>query len=163
MQQAVAQYLKTASGTDRPTTSQVKAAAEVAQAIDLHATVAHPDTGTEVPFASLTGEQRAATLAENVSTGTHERMQRQQQHIEESKLQANASGRGGWTDWVMNYAQQSLTDTQELRIVVKRDAAGNAQATALVVDSETHATVAYGDAATYLKKAVMNLVEEVRG
>ena len=162
-QQAVAQFLKSVTGSEHPTTSQVKAAAEVAQAIDLHATVAHPDTGAEVPYAALTGEQRAATLAENVSTGTHERMQRQQQHIEDKKLEADKTGRGGWADWVMTYAQQSLSETQELRIVVKREPSGNAKATCLIVDSETHATVAYGDAAPYLKKAVMNLVEEVKG
>ncbi|MFC4638548.1 hypothetical protein [Deinococcus hohokamensis] len=130
---------------------------------DAHATVQHPDTGAEVPLHTLTGEQRAAAIAENVSTGTHERLQRQKQHIEESKLQANSSGRGGWTDWCMSYAQQSLTDTQELRIVIKRDPRGNPKAQALVVDTETHATVACGDSAHWLKKAVMNLVEEVKG
>lgn len=41
-QQAVAQFLRSVTGTEHPTTSQVKAAAEVAQAIDLHATVARP-------------------------------------------------------------------------------------------------------------------------
>lgn len=163
LQVAVATYLKAATGSERPSTSQVRAAAEVAAAIDAHGTVAHPDTGAEVPFHALTGEQRAAALAENVTTGTHERMQRQQQHIQAS-VQANTStGRGGWTDWCLTYAQQHLTDTQELRIVVRRDEAGNPYAEAKVVDTETHATVAFGDRAPYLKKAVMNLVEEVKG
>ncbi|MFB9991336.1 hypothetical protein ACFFLM_05000 [Deinococcus oregonensis] len=60
-------------------------------------------------------------------------------------------------------AEQRLIDTQELWIVVKQDTNGNAQVQALIVDSESHATVASGDTAPYLKKAVMNLVEEVKG
>ncbi|UQN05491.1 hypothetical protein [Deinococcus sp. QL22] len=163
MQVAVATYLKTATGSERPSTSQVKAAAEVAAAIDAHGTVAHPDTGTEVPFHALTGEQRAIALAENVTTGTYERLKRQENHIQTSIQQTNSTGKGGWADWCLNYAQQQLTDTQELRIVVKKDTSGNAQVQALIVDSESHATVAYGDTAPYLKKAVMNLVEEVKG
>lgn len=159
---AVAQYLKTATGSEKPTTSQVKAAAEVAASIDAHATVQHPDTGAEVPLHTLTGEQRAAAIAENVSTGTHERLQRQKQHIEESKLQSKSNGRGGWTDWFMDYVSQHLTPTQELRIVGKQDASGNPKVQALIVDTEMHATIAYGEPADWLKKAVLNLVEEVK-
>lgn len=159
---AVAQYIKTATGTNKPTTSQVKAAAEVAASIDAHATVQHPDTGAEVPLHSLTGEQRAAAIAENVSTGTHERLQRQKQHIEESKLQSKSNGRGGWADWFMDYVAQHLTPTQELRIVGKQDASGNPKVQALIVDTDTHATIAYGEPADWLKKAVLNLVEEVK-
>lgn len=159
---AVAQYIKTATGTNKPTTSQVKAAAEVAASIDAHATVQHPDTGAEVPLHSLTGEQRAAAIAENVSTGTHERLQRQKQHIEDSKLQSRSNGRGGWTDWVMDYVAQHLTPTQELRIVGKQDASGNPKVQALIVDTDTHETIASGEAADWLKKAVLNLVEEVK-
>ncbi|WP_412027035.1 hypothetical protein [Deinococcus yunweiensis] len=159
---AVAQYLQTATGSDRPSTSQVRAAAEVAAAIDAHATVAHPDTGQEVKLHELTGEQRAAAIAENVSTGTHERLQRQAGHVQASVMQAKSNGRGGWADWVLTYAQQSLTDSQELRLIVKRDSSGNATVQALVVDTESHQTVVYGDTATYLKKAVLNLAEEVR-
>ncbi|UQN04837.1 hypothetical protein [Deinococcus sp. QL22] len=47
--------------------------------------------------------------------------------------------------------------------MVKKDTSGNVQVQALIFDSESHATVAYGDMAPYLKKAVMNLVEEVKG
>ncbi|NTY02061.1 hypothetical protein [Deinococcus sp. JMULE3] len=159
---AVAQYLKTATGSEKPTTSQVRAAAEVAASIDAHATVQHPDTGAEVPLHTLTGEQRAAAIAENVSTGTHERLQRQKQHIEESKLQSKSNGRGGWTDWVMDYVAQHLTPTQELRIVGKQDASRNPKVQALIVDTDTHATIAFGEPADWLKKAVLNLVEEVK-
>lgn len=159
---AVAQYLKTATGSDKPTTSQVKAAAEVAASIDAHATVQHPDTGAEVPLHTLTGEQRAAAIAENVSTGTHERLQRLKQHIERSTQQASSTGRGGWTDWCLTYAQQHLTDTQELRIVIKRDPSGNPKAQALVIDTHAHATIASGEPADWLKKAVLNLVGEVQ-
>jgi hypothetical protein len=162
-QQALSTFLKTSTGSDRPTTSQVKAVAEVVQKIDAHGTVQHPDNGEEVPFASLTGEQRVAVVRENVTNSTYERVKRQEGHIEESKLTAKSNGRGGWADWCLDYAQQNLTDTQELRIVVKRDASGNAQVTALIVDTETHATVAFGDSAGWLKKAVMNLVEEIKG
>ena len=159
MQQAVAQYLKSATGSERPTTSQVKAAAEVAQSIDLHATVAHPDTGTEVPYAALTGEQRAATLAENVSTGTHERMQRQQQHIQEKVLEANQTGRGGWTDWMMTKGKE-LTEHQELQLIVRQDPSGNPVAFVRIVDTRTGLAMACGETASYLKKAVLQFVEE---
>ena len=135
----------------------------MAASIDAHGTVAHPETGAEVPLHELTGEQRATVLVENVTTGTYERMQRQQQHIAESVAQNSTTGRGGWTDWCISYAAQFLTATQELRIVVKQDASGNPKAQALIVDTETHATVAYGDPANWLKKAVLNLVEEVKG
>jgi hypothetical protein len=162
-QEALSTFLKTSTGSDRPTTSQVKAVAEVVQKIDAHGTVQHPDNGEEVPFASLTGEQRVAVVRENVTNSTYERVKRQEGHIEESKLTAKSNGRGGWADWCMDYPQQNLTDTQELRIVVKRDASGNSKATAMIVDTETHATVAFGDSAGWLKKAVMNLVEEVKG
>ncbi|MGY2895318.1 hypothetical protein [Deinococcus sp. UYEF24] len=47
--------------------------------------------------------------------------------------------------------------------MVKRDASGNSKASAMIVDTKTHATVAFGDSAGWLKKAVMNLVEEVKG
>ena len=159
MQQAVAQYLKTATGSERPTTSQVKAAAEVAQSIDLHATVAHPDTGAEVPYAALTGEQRAATLAENVSTGTHERMQRQQQHIQEKVLEANQTGRGGWTDWMMTKGKE-LTEHQELQLIVRQDPSGNPVAFVRIMDTRTGLAMACGETAGYLKKAVLLFVEE---
>lgn len=159
MQQAVAQYLKTATGSERPTTSQVKAAAEVAQSIDTHATVAHPDTGAEVPYAALTGEQRAATLAENVSTGTHERMQRQQQHIQEKVLEANQAGRGGWADWLMNRGK-SLTPDQELQLVIRLDPSGNSVAFVRLIDASSHLTLACGETAPYAKKAVLQFVEE---
>jgi hypothetical protein len=159
---AVARYLQAATGSDRPSTSQVKAAAEVAAAIDAHATVQHPDTGAEVKLHELTGEQRAAAIVENVTTGTYERLQRQAGHIQGSVMQAKSNGRGGWADWVLTYAEQSMTDTQELRLVVKRDTSGNAQVQALVVDTESHQTIAYGDSAPYLKKAVLNLAEEVK-
>ncbi|WP_019585261.1 hypothetical protein [Deinococcus apachensis] len=159
---AVAKYLKTATGSDKPSTSQVRAAAEVAAAIDAHGTVAHPDTGAEVPLHALTGEQRAAALVENVTTGTYERLQRQQQHIQES-LQANSTGRGGWTDWCMTYAAQHLTDDQELVIRVFRDESGNPQAQAQVQLTGTGNVLVFGERAPYLKKAVLNLVEEVKG
>jgi len=159
MQQAVAQYLKSATGSERPTTSQVKAAAEVAQAIDLHATVMHPDTGAEVPYAALTGAQHAATLAENVSTDTHERMQRQQMHIQEKVLEANQTGRSGWTDWMMTKGKE-LTEHQELQLVVRQDPSGKPVAFVRIVDTKTGHALACGETASYLKKAVLLFIEE---
>ncbi|GHF29195.1 hypothetical protein HNQ07_000893 [Deinococcus metalli] len=47
--------------------------------------------------------------------------------------------------------------------MVKQDASGNSTVQALVVDTEGHQTIAYGDAATSLKKAVLNFAEEVKG
>ncbi|GGS06769.1 hypothetical protein [Deinococcus sedimenti] len=161
-QQQVARFIQATTGTAKPTTSQIKAVAEVVQAIDEHGTVAHPETGEPVPFMELPEPARMAVIRENVSTGTHERLQRQKGHVQGSVMQAKSNGRGGWTDWCLSYAEQQLTGTQELRLVIKRDASGNATVQALVVDTESHATVAYGDHAPYLKKAVMNLVEEVK-
>lgn len=161
-QQQVAKFLQATTGSEKPTTSQIKAVAEVVQQIDAHGTVEHPDTGEQVPFTDLPEQARMAVIRENVSTSAHERVQRQQGHIQASKMQANSSGKGGWTDWCMTYVQQSLTDTQELRVVIKRDASGNPKAQALVIDTETHTTIAYGESADWLKKAVLNLAEEVR-
>lgn len=47
--------------------------------------------------------------------------------------------------------------------MVKQDASGNPKAQARIIDTETHATAACGDPANWLKKAVTNLVEEVKG
>jgi len=160
---AVAQYLKSATGSDTPLPMEAAASAEVAQSIDLHGTVMNPDTGEEVPLALLTGEQRAVTVLENVSAGTHERLMRQKQHREDSRMDAKSNGRGGWTDWCLSYTEQSLTDTQELRLVIKKGPDGKATVTGLIVDTETHATIAFGDPAGWLKKAVTNLAEEVKG
>lgn len=158
---AVAQYLRAATGTDKPTTSQVKAAAEVAASIDAHATVAHPDTGEEVPFAALTGEQRAAALAENVTTGTHERMQRQQGHIQASVQQKAATGQASWADWVMNHTGQ-LPEGQVLQITCTPVPGSSPTAHAQVIDLGTGAVLAEGDPAPYLKKAVMTLVKVLK-
>lgn len=159
-QQQVAQFLRATTGSEKPSTSQIKAVAEVVQAIDASGTVEHPDTGEQVPFTSLPEPARMAVIRENVSTSTHERMQRQQQHIQTSVQASSSTGKGGWTDWCMNYAQQSLTDAQELRIVVRRDDSGNVKAQAMVM--EGNALVVEGDPADWLKKAVLNLVEEVK-
>ena len=45
----------------------------------------------------------------------------------------------------------------------QQDESGNPCAEAKIVDTESHATIAFGDRAPYLKKAVLNLVEEVKG
>jgi hypothetical protein len=158
----VARFIRASTGSEKPTTSQIKAVAEVVRAIDEHGTVDHPETGEPVPFTELPEPARMAVIRENVSTGTHERLQRQKNHVQESTMQAKSNGRGGWADWCLSYAQQGLTDTQELRIVIKRDPSGNPKAQALVIDTATHATIAYGEPADWLKKAVMNLVEEVK-
>ncbi|GHF29187.1 hypothetical protein HNQ07_000894 [Deinococcus metalli] len=79
--------------------SQVKAAAEVAAAIDAHATVPHPDTGQEVKLHELTGEQRAASIAENVTAGTYERLKRREGHIQASVQAKVSSGTPTWADW----------------------------------------------------------------
>ncbi|WP_412027889.1 hypothetical protein [Deinococcus yunweiensis] len=162
-QQNVAKFIQATTGSERPTTSQIKAVAEVVQAIDEHGMVDHPETGEPVAFTDLPEPARMAVIRENVSTGTNERLQRQAGHVQASVMQAKSNGKGGWADWVLTYAEQSLTDTQELRLVVKRDASGNAAVQALVVDTESHQTIAYGDTATYLKRAVLNLAEEVKG
>jgi len=158
----VARFIQASTGSEKPTTSQIKAVAEVVRAIDEHGTVDHPETGEPVPFTELPEPARMAVIRENVSTGTHERLQRQKNHVQESTMQAKSNGRGGWTDWFMDYVAQHLTPTQELRIVGKQDASGNPKVQALVIDTETHATIAYGEPADWLKKAVMNLVEEVK-
>ncbi|GGR31288.1 hypothetical protein [Deinococcus ruber] len=159
----LAEAIKTSTESTQPDTSQIRAYAETVKEINRTGTVEDPDSGEQVPWMELPPERRAVIFQENVSTNTYERTQRQKVHKAEGVLEAKANGRGGWTDWVMTYAQQSLTDSQEIRIVVKRDRSGNAKATALIVDTETHATIAFGDDATWLKQAVLNLAEEVKG
>lgn len=162
-QQQVAKFLQATTGCEKPSTSQIKAVAEVVQQIDAHGTVEHPDTGEQVPFTDLPESARMAVIRENVSTSTHERVQRQQGHIQASLEARNSTGKGGWTDWCVTYAQQHLTDDQELRITVKRDPSGNAKVQAAVVDAGTGQVIAAGERADWLKKAVMTLVEEVKG
>ena len=158
-QQALATFLKTSTGSDRPTTSQVKAVAEVVQKIDAHGTVQHPDNGEEVPFASLTGEQRVAVVRENVTNSTYERVKRQEGHIQEKILESNQTGRGGWTDWMMTKGKE-LTEHQELQLVVRQDPSGNPVAFVRIVDTRTGLAMACGETASYLKKAVLQFVEE---
>jgi hypothetical protein len=158
-QQALSTFLKTSTGSDRPTTSQVKAVAEVVQKIDAHGTVQHPDNGEEVPFASLTGEQRVAVVRENVTNSSYERLKRQEGHIQEKVLEANQTGRGGWTDWMMTKGKE-LTEHQELQLIVRPDPSGNPVAFVRIVDTKTGHALACGETASYLKKAVLLFVEE---
>ncbi|MFD1732672.1 hypothetical protein ACFSC4_31565 [Deinococcus malanensis] len=162
-QQAFARVIQKITLTQRPDTMQINSVAEVIEQIDAAGVVEDPDTGEAVSVESLAPERLDAILRENVTTATYERVKRQEQHIHASIQARNSSGRGGWTNWCLSYAQQHLTDTQELRIVVKRDPSGNPKAQALVMDTETHQAVASGETADWLKKAVMNLVEEVNG
>lgn len=156
---AVANYLKATTGTTTPSTSQIKAAAELAQSIDAHATVENPDTGEEVPFSALTGAQRAVILAENASNSTYERLQRQKQHIQDSVEKTYA---GNWSEWPLNYAAQQMTDGQALRLEIVRVPGGSPEVTASIIDVATGGLIVQGSAAAYLKKAVLNLAAELR-
>ncbi|MFD2609542.1 hypothetical protein ACFSR9_08840 [Deinococcus taklimakanensis] len=161
-QQQVAKFLQATTGSEKPSTSQIKAVAEVVQQIDAHGTVEHPDTGEQVPFTDLPEQARMAVIRENVSTSAHERVQRQQGHIQASVQQKAATGQASWTDWVMNHTGQ-LPEGQVLQITCTPVPGSSPTARAQVIDVATGAVLAEGESATYLKKAVMTLVEEVKG
>lgn len=158
-QQALSTFLKTSTGSDRPTTSQVKAVAEVVQQINAHGTVLHPDNGEEVPFASLTGEQRVAVVRENVTTSAYERVKRQEGHIEESKLTAKSNGRGGWTDWFTDKGRD-LPEGQEVQIVGRSDGKGGTAVFVRIVQSMTVPALACGETAGWPKAAVLDFIRE---
>ncbi|WP_407538900.1 hypothetical protein Q0M94_12040 [Deinococcus radiomollis] len=162
-QLAFARVVQKTTGTQEPTTAQINAVSCVIEQIDAAGVIEDPETGEHLQLEGLDPGRLDAILRENVTTATYESTKRKESHIQEKILESNQTGRGGWQDWCMSYTQQNLTDSQELRIVVKRDGSGNSKATALIVDTETHATVAFGDSAGWLKKAVMSLVEEVKG
>ncbi|GGK91175.1 hypothetical protein [Deinococcus radiotolerans] len=88
----VAKFIQTTTGSAKPTTSQIRAVAEVVQAIDDHGTVAPPVNGEPLPFTDLPEPARMAMIHENVSIGTHERLQRQKTHVQGSTIQAKSNG-----------------------------------------------------------------------
>lgn len=172
--ETMAKFIQAATGSEKPTTSQVKAVAEVVAALDKTGTVEHPETGATVKFTELPEQARMAVVRENVTNNTHERMQRQQGHIQESQRKTEAmnstkapSGKtvqaASWSDWCMNYGDQALTHEQRLEIIVEKDPSGNAKARARVVDKTTGEVISEGEPGNFLKAAVMSLIEEVKG
>lgn len=157
--QQVARFIQATTGSERPSTSQIKAVAEVVQQIDEHGTVEHPDNGQQVPFTSLPEQARLAVIRENVSVSTHERLQRQQGHIQAS-AQAQNGGKGNWADWCLNYVKGQPGHT--VTLTIQAGGSGNPQARAVIHDLDTGEELASGDAAPYLKAAVLRLIDEVK-
>jgi len=118
-----------------------------------------PDTGNEVPYAALTGEQRAATLAENVNTGTHERMMCQKIHQQEAMLDAKSNGRGGWTNWCTDKGRD-LPEGQEIQIVARLDGRRGAAVFVRIVRSVTIPTLACRETAGWLRAATLAFIRE---
>ena len=157
----VSRFMVAASGSEKPTAAQIKAVADVVREIDASATVEHPDTGEQVEFSALPPAAQAAIIRENVSTATHERMERQKTHIAEASAAEQLTSGKSWSDWCMNYAKEQPGHV--LTITMQADEAGNPQALAEIHDRETGERLATGERGGYLKKAVLSLVEEVKG
>lgn len=158
--ETVAKFIVATTGSDAPSTAQVRAVAEVVRDIDASGTVEHPDTGEQVAFTNLSEPQRMAVIRENVSTGTHERMERQKTHIAEASAAEQLTSGKSWSDWAMNYAKEQPGHV--LTITVQADESGNPQAVAEIHDRATGERLAMGERGAYLKKAVLSLVEEVK-
>ncbi|PYE51041.1 hypothetical protein [Deinococcus yavapaiensis] len=146
----VAQAIKAVTGSDKPSTSQVKAFAETVR--DFHNTgvVEHPDTGEHVPWTELPDAARLAVLRENVTNNAYERLQRQKNHIEDSKAHA---ARPNVVDWLDDYGTNNLTPDQQ--IVITRARYGY---TAKLIDETSGEVLAEAEGA-YFKKALLGLID----
>lgn len=157
----VSRFMVAASGSEKPSAAQIKAVAEVVREIDASATVEHPDTGEQVEFSSLPPAAQAAVIRENVSTSTHERMERQKTHIAEASAERELTSGKSWSAWCENYVKEQPGHT--LTITLQADPSGNPQAVAVIHDRKTGEQLASGEWGGYLKKAALNLIEEVKG
>ena len=138
--------------------AEVRIMANVVQKLTPESTVHHPHSGDEVPFESLSSPERFEVIRTHVDQKTQAYHDRQ-----EAKANRAPVENVNWTDWCVNYAAQALGPGQRIEIVVERDGSGSARAQARVVDATTGEVYAEGQGAPFLKKAVLNLVAEVKG
>ncbi|THF85855.1 hypothetical protein E7T09_15190 [Deinococcus sp. KSM4-11] len=138
--------------------AEVRIMANVVQKLTPESTVHHPHSGDEVPFESLSSPERFEVIRTHVDQRTHAYHEKQ-----EAKANKAPVENVNWTDWCVNYAGQALGPGQRIEIVVERDGGGAARAQARIVDGATGELLAEGQGAPFLKKAVLNLVAEVKG
>lgn len=138
--------------------AEVRIMANVVQKLTPDTTVHHPASGDEVPFDSLSTPERYEVIRTHVD-------QKTQAYHEKQEAKANRApvDSMNWTDWCLNYAAQALAPGQRIEIVVERDGGSAARAQARIVDATTGEVYAEGQGAPFLKKAVLNLVAEVKG
>ncbi|MFC4427423.1 hypothetical protein [Deinococcus navajonensis] len=163
-QRVVARLVEAAAPEERdlpwemaPDPAELRIMASVVRKLEPDSTVYHPDSGDEVPYQSLSVPQRfevARTQAEQKTQAYREK--------QEAKAAAPQPEKVNWADWCLNHAQ-TLAPGQRLELVVERDGSGGARAQARIVDGNTGEVLAEGQGAPYLKKAVLNLVSEVKG
>ncbi|MBZ9715103.1 hypothetical protein [Deinococcus multiflagellatus] len=159
-QRVVARLVEAASETapweDAPPAAELRIMAGVVKKLAPETTVYHPDSGDEVPFESLSVPQRyevARTQAEQKTQAYREK--------QEAKANAPQPEKVNWAEWCLNYAAQALGPGQRLEIVVEPGEQPRVQAR--VMDGGTGEVLAEGPEAGNLKRAVLNLVAEVKG
>ncbi|MBZ9750694.1 hypothetical protein K7W42_07440 [Deinococcus sp. HMF7604] len=160
-QRVVARLVEDAAETtpweDAPPAAELRIMAGVVKKLAPDTTVHHPDSGDEVPFDSLSVPQRfevARTHAEQKTQAYREK--------QEAKASAPKPEAVNWAEWCLTYAAQVLGPGQRLELVL--EPGGEApRVQARVMDGATGEVLAEGRSAATLKKAVLGLVEEVKG
>ncbi|PTA67004.1 hypothetical protein [Deinococcus arcticus] len=159
-QRVVARLVEDAGDTapweDAPPAAELRIMAGVVKKLEPETTVHHPDSGDEVPFDSLSGPQRYEVVRTQVD-------QKTQAYREKQEARANAPQpeKVNWAEWCLDYAAQALGPGQRLELVIEPGEQPRVQAR--VMDGETGEVLAEGHEAGNLKRAVLNLVAEVKG
>ncbi|MDK2013837.1 MULTISPECIES: hypothetical protein [unclassified Deinococcus] len=137
--------------------AEVRIMASVVKKMQPDALVHHPDSGDEVPFDTLTNPERFEVIRTHVDQKTQAYREKQ-----EAKANAPQAEKINWADWVLNTAAQNLGHGQRLEITVEPDGSGAARAVARIVDGSTGEVLSAGGGAVTLKKAVLNLADELK-
>ena len=137
--------------------AEVRIMASVVKKLQPDALVHHPDSGDEVPFDTLTNPERFEVIRTHVDQKTQAYREKQ-----EAKANAPQAEKINWADWVLNTAATSLSHGQRLEITVEPDGSGAARAVARIVDGSTGEVLSAGGGAVTLKKAVLNLADELK-
>lgn len=137
--------------------AEVRIMASVVKKMQPDALVHHPDSGDEVPFDTLTNPERFEVIRTHVDQKTQAYREKQ-----EAKANAPQAEKINWADWVLNTAATSLSHGQRLEITAEPDGSGAARAVARIVDGSTGEVLSAGGGAVTLKKAVLNLADELK-
>lgn len=164
--QMVAKVVQASTGSDKPTTTQIKAVAEVIEQLDASGTVEDPETGQHVKFTDLPEEKRVAIIRENVTTSTHERMERQKAHIDERQQQKAAEqetlsslAAKTWQEWLETW----VLNNPHMKIFMELLAVeGRAQYQFKAMNEETRQVLYVGDPKPWMKAAAFALIEVLK-
>ena len=137
--------------------AEVRIMASVVKKMQPDALVHHPDSGDEVPFDTLSNPERFEVIRTHVDQKTQAYREKQ-----EAKANAPQAEKINWADWVLNTAATSLSHGQRLEITAEPDGSGAARAVARIVDGSTGEVLSAGGGAVTLKKAVLNLADELK-